>query len=207
MKRILIKFVLFGCFIGSALVSCQKKNPINVDYAQIYMNSKIKPLCFKPGSYWVYTRDSGSVSDCTYVSKVNSGFYEVGTGQNRISAFEFYSMVINSSVPGLPSSFTNHIETTVMLLNPKVGYPSAWGPLLFSVNTLQDFSHYPSDNSIIDSLIVNNKTFYKVQSSTFPLNGKSVTFYTTLTDGIIKMTVPADSLIHDWNLIRYKIVN
>ncbi len=207
MKKNLLRFVLFVCLIGAVFVSCKKNSTLNLDYSYANISSKIKPLCFKSGSYWVYTRDSGTVTDCTYISKVNYGFYDVEKGQNTVESYEFYSMIFNSTIPDLPTTYTNHIEMTAMLFNPHVGYPCAWGPLLFSVSTARDFSYYPSHNSIIDSLIVNNKTFYKVQSCTFTLNGKSVTFYTTLTDGVIKMTVPADSLIHDWNLIKYKIVN
>jgi len=187
------------------LVSCNK-NEENSYTTKLFINSTIKSLVFKPGSYWIYISDSAQQTDCTYVQQMNYGSYDIGYGLDRYVSFEYYSLVYVSSSPDGQSSYINHIETNHMLLNPIIGYPWASGPVLFTYDTTFDWKNFPSTNKYIDSLKVENNTFYRVQESKFTLNSHSNAFYTDANIGLVRKDITVDSAVQQWNLIKWHIV-
>lgn len=191
------------------MTSCNKYHEKKESHYPVLINDSIKSLFFNIGTYWVYMSDTLSHSDSTFIYGVQTGFYEVGTGHNSFTDFEYYSMDCQSRYSvGKSKKNKYFIDRSHLQLNPVVGYPSANGDVLYSVeaNSCPDW-----EGSVIyfDSLHVGNYTFYRVQESKFSSRwgGDTIfTYYTAPYVGIVKKTITTDSITNSWNIVRWKIV-
>jgi hypothetical protein len=186
--------------------NCQK-NEESGTHTTIHINDNIKNLEFNVGSYWVYQSDSLDQTDSTYIYRTTHDYYEIGNGLNTIVSHEYFSMEYSSYINKGVSSTSNYfIEGTRMLKNPEVRYPYAWGPVLFSTDTTFDWMIPTSEHKYLDSLIISNRTFFKVQESRFSDNEISFIYYTVKDIGVVRRVVTVDSISQGWNLLRWGLV-
>ena len=119
-----MKRIFYCLLLIPVLCSCNKNNDQNeITYTKIPINASIRDFFFKPGSYWIYKSDATGATDCTYITKVDYGYYDVYKGLHHGESYEYYSMTYISNSSQNIYSYINHIEKTAMLLNPTVGYP------------------------------------------------------------------------------------
>ena len=123
---------------------------------------ELKVFFFNIGSYWIYTSDTLNQIDSTFISGIKSGFYEIGYGLDAYQEYEYYAMNFKSKYNLVKNSFGQFfIDRTHLLINPVVGYPWAWGPILYSVDTIKELVKY------LDSLNGKYYKFYHVQECSF----------------------------------------
>ena len=74
------------------LTSCHKNNPN--EESRHFIDSRLTGQKFKPGSYWIYFNDSTQKTDCTYVFKVESGYFERSDDpfNSKMSLNEYYDI-------------------------------------------------------------------------------------------------------------------
>jgi len=100
------------------------------------------------------------------------------------------------------SVFVHLLETTHIYLNPEMERFEAYGPVLYTLDTISDWNQY-THHKFIDSLLVGTKVFYKVQECSVA----DTDYYTVAKYGVIRKTIHATSGSQTWNLIRWMIRN
>ena len=195
--------VLFVALI--VLVLGCKKNEIQEDCSVYYIKDGMKSLVFQKGSYWIYKSDSSQMIDSTYIYSIDYGYLDIGKGHGSIESFEYYMITYASTSPIRYSSYKDYIEMDHMLINPRLWYPYASGPTIYSLQ-IPVGTFASSENRYHDSLTINGLTFYKVQESRFVLNENSTVFFTTANVGLIKKIIYSDTATYSWGIKRWHIV-
>lgn len=215
MQNIIMKPQLMPILIILISVSCDKNQQEQINWNTYMVSDKMKTMIFQPGSYWVYQSDSIQGNDSTFITSVRYSFLEIYKGLNQGERFEYYAMSSKTLSPTGTSLNLFYIETLHMLLNPALGYPYAEGPLLFTLDTADDWhafsGQYRSTCSYIDSMKVNNKTFYNIQKCICyqpdsNLHYHNSIYFTTITDGIIEKMLYSGNQYKTWKLLRYRLV-
>ncbi|GEM_PF-3583477 len=190
--------------ILALLISCKKNDTPEV-YTYANVNDSMKSLIFQKGSYWIYKSDSSQGTDSTYIYSIEHNSWEIGFGLNQNLIVEYYMLTYASFSAIKYSSYKDYIETNHMLINPRLIYPQAYGPVIYCLKPLTG-NFYLSKNRYHDSLTINNHTFYKVQESRFLLHGDSTVFFIEPNIGLIKKVVYSDSIIYSWGIIKWNII-
>jgi len=186
--------------------SCHK----NSSYLEprILIDSRLSGMEFKPGSYWVYLNDSTQKTDCTYVVKTETGYYEQNQSPsgNCISSVQYYNISyhdkdsVNLNDYETQSIIRTYVETTF----PVNKLYSNWDILIY---------YYPKPGELIplifdtiqhiDSLKVGSNTFKQIQRAI--IDSTYDCYYTCKSVGVVKKVLHKSSHQGTWNLLRWRV--
>ncbi|MCX6285598.1 MAG: hypothetical protein NTY96_00600 [Bacteroidetes bacterium] len=154
----------------------------------------MKDFFFKEGSWWIYKNDSVNETDSSCLASIYRYQYTRYFGLNQFMIYDIREMIyVDNRLPGVNGSFFDCILENRMLRNFVPAHLWTVEQDLFCLDTA--FHH-------LDSMVVNNKTYYDVQKCVIDSN----VFYTARRIGLIR-TIVYDSTHtrSTWDLIRYHI--
>ena len=188
------------------LFSCSKKdaatneNPCdqeltNCNSLYVPIDTGMNGFFFLPGSYWVYRNDSLGALDSVVLSGKVSGCEVNAWPQNQCYKTDYYQM--NFTSYRSKTTWYDIIEGADMMRNWHPHYYDWW----------KGWEIYWLTPGHIDSMQVNNHTFYQISKTTSlsRINiPDGITLYTAKDIGIIRK-VTANNPPQTWDLLRWKI--
>jgi hypothetical protein len=198
-KIILILLTMISCSKNN----CPECNCSSNDWEFVHINSNMQGFFFKKDSYWIFQNDSTKSIDSLIVTKTETGCEAIylyqGYGYNWEYYKIFYSLFPNHN------SYYDMIESVLMQRNRHPStYPTIQGWNLYSIEIDTNNHYLPI---VIDSMIINDKTFTQVQlSHDIFHSSERIDTYIANGIGIIKRVVYTGIDKGNWNLIRWRIV-
>lgn len=194
MRLTLIILLFIVLFTG-----CKKDKEIaQTNYDHHKISQTLYPFLFHLGSYWVFKDTITSTIDSTIVTSITKNTFYFKGGDAEYFHINYKSYPTNSTYQ------EELIGYVISRGNSSSGYT------LLSSKQKGDKSQNAEITDVLDSLIVEGKTYHTVVKMKIKKDyniPNNYNFYYVDSVGIIKKETTVNDLVIDtWNLLRYKTV-
>jgi hypothetical protein len=185
-------------------LGCSKKSGYNE-----YIPAQLKQYSvFQVGSYWVFKNESTGTIDSSYLLNPPVYLYNDPVNdppQNRYETCDIY----------FGGTFLSHSQTSTS--HYSIGFQNGKGSICLYSNfqpgyTLDnDYFHTFTNLNYIDSMVVNNRTFYQVMNTQYKFwnhlgDTTTYTYYIAKSTGLIKFTLDKNHQDTSWSILRCRVI-